>query len=114
MIAAELVNGVMVTGLGATVLLSIIAAALAGPGAALGVAGGAVITLLNFRWLARDAIRATTGSGRLSGIGLRKLGALAALGALIVSGWTHPVAVAAGLLVLPPVLVAQGLRPARD
>ena len=114
MIAADLVNGVMVTGLGATALLSIIAAAIAGPGAALGVAGGAVITLLNFRWLARDAVRATTGSGRLTGIGLRKLGALAALGALIVSGWTHPVAVAAGLLVLPPVLVAQGLRAARD
>lgn len=114
MLAAALVNGVMATGLGATALLSIIAAAIAGPGAALGVAGGAIITLLNFRWLARDAIRATTGSGRLSGIGLRKLGALAALGALIVSGWTHPVAVAAGLFVLPPVLVAQGLRAARD
>src|SRR5688500_2142512 len=114
MVAAEMVNGVMVAGLGATALLSIIAAAIAGPGAALGVAGGAVITLLNFRWLARDAIRATTGSGRLTGIGLRKLGALAALGALIVSGWTDPVAVAAGLLVLPPVLVAQGLRAARD
>lgn len=114
MIAAELVNRVMLTGLASTVLLAVFATALAGPGAALGVAGGAVITLLNFRWLARDAIRATTGSGRLSGIGLRKLGALAALGGLIVSGWTHPVAVAAGLLVLPPVLVAQGLWAARD
>lgn len=114
MMAAELVNRVMLTGLGATVLVAILAGAIAGPGAAVGAIGGASITLLNFRWLAHDAIRATTGSGRLSGIGLRKLGALAALGALLVSGWTHPVAVAAGLLVLPPVLVAQGLRAARD
>jgi hypothetical protein len=114
MIAAELVDRVMLTGLASTALLSIVAAAIGGASAALGVAGGALITLLNFRWMARDAIRATTGSGRLGGIGLRKLGALAALGGLVVSGWTHPVAVAAGLLVLPPVLVAQGLRAARD
>jgi hypothetical protein len=38
----------------------------------------------------------------------------ATLGGLVVSDWTHPVAVAAGLLVLPPVLVVQGLHAARD
>jgi len=32
----------------------------------------------------------------------------------VVSDWTHPVAVAAGLMVLPPVLVAQGLLASRD
>jgi hypothetical protein len=114
MMAAELVNRVTLTGLASAALLSAAAAAIGGPSAALGVAGGALITLLNFRWLAGDAIRATTGEGRLSAIGLRKIAALLALGGLVAGGFTHPVAVAVGLCVLPPVLVAQGLRAARD
>jgi ATP synthase I chain len=114
MIAAELVNRVTLTGLGGTAVLSVVAAVVGGASAAIGVAGGGLITLLNFRWLARDAIRATTGEGRLSALGLRKIAALLALGGLVACGVTHPVAVAAGLLVLPPVLVAQGLLAARD
>jgi hypothetical protein len=114
MMAAELVNRVTLTGLGGAALLSAGGALIGGPSAALGVAGGALITLLNFRWLASDAIRATTGEGRLSALGLRKIAAFLALGGLVAGGFTHPVAVAAGLLVLPPVLVAQGLRAARD
>jgi hypothetical protein len=114
MMAAELVNRVTLTGLSGAALLSIGAAMIWGASAALGVAGGALITLLNFRWLASDAIRATTGEGRLSVLGLRKIAALLALGGLVAGGFTHPVAVAAGLLVLPPVLVAHGLRAARD
>ncbi|HEU5192444.1 MAG TPA: hypothetical protein VFX14_22395 [Methylomirabilota bacterium] len=114
MMAAELVNRVTLTGLGGAALLSVAAAFVGGPSAAVGVAGGAVITLLNFRWLARDAIRATSGEGRLSALGFRKIAALLALGGLVASGVTHPVAVAAGLFVLPPALVAQGLLAARD
>lgn len=114
MIAAELVNRVTLTGLGAATVLSVAAVFVGGFSAAVGVAGGALITLLNFRWLARDAVRATTGEGRLSALGFRKIGALLALGSLVACGVTHPVAVAAGLLVLPPALVAQGLLAARD
>lgn len=114
MMAAELVHRVTLTGLGGTAILAAGAAVIGGPTAALGTAGGALITLLNFRWLAGDAIRATTGDGRLSALSLRKIAAFLALGGLIAGGFTHPVAVAAGLLVLPPVLVVQGLRAARD
>ena len=114
MIAAELVDRVTLTGLGGAAVLSVGAAFIGGAGAAVGVAGGALITLLNFRWLARDAVRATTGEGRLSGLGLRKVAALLALGGLVACGVTHPVAVAAGLLVLPPVLVVRGLQASRD
>jgi hypothetical protein len=51
------------------------------------------------RWLARAALR---------------LGALTAgAGAVLASGWAHPVAVVAGLTVVPCALIATGLRGAR-
>ncbi len=114
MMAAELVNRVTLTGLGGAAVLAVAAAFIGGLSAVVGVAGGALITLLNFRWLARDAVRATSGEGRLTALGFRKIAALLALGGLVACGVTHPVAVAAGLLVLPPALVAQGLLAARD
>jgi ATP synthase I chain len=93
---------------------------LAGATAAAGVSGGGGIALVNFRWLARDVSRATaliaegsTGVGRLGRVGLRQLFTFGALGLLVAQGWAHPVAVAVGLAVLPPVLLAQGLLDAR-
>ncbi|MGH7413390.1 MAG: ATP synthase subunit I [Candidatus Rokuibacteriota bacterium] len=93
---------------------------LEGAPAAAGVGGGGGIALLNFRWLARDVSRAaalisngSVGVGRLSRVGLRQLVTFGALGLLVAQGWAHPVAVAVGLAILPPVLLAQGLLDAR-
>jgi hypothetical protein len=88
--------------------------------AAAGVGGGGGLALLNFRWLARDLQRATAligegsaGGGRLGRIGLRRLVTFGALALLVAQGWAHPLAVAIGLVALPPVLLAQGLLDAR-
>ena len=87
---------------------------------AAGVAGGGVIALVNFRWLARDVGRAVSlvieGRGSLVGfgrIGLRQVFTFGGLGLLIANGWVHPAAVGLGLAALPPVLFVQGLRHAR-
>jgi len=87
---------------------------------AAGVAGGGVIALVNFRWLARDVGRAVSlvieGRGslaRLGRIGLRQFFTFGGLGLLIANGWVHPAAVGLGLAALPPVLFVQGLRHAR-
>jgi glycine/serine hydroxymethyltransferase len=45
-------------------------------------------------------------SARLSAVAL-------VVGALLVTGWAHPLGLVAGLSVLPPVLVVVGLRDAR-
>jgi hypothetical protein len=111
-----------VTWTGATAVAAMTAGAwwLAGAPAAAGVGGGGAIAIVNFRWLARDVGRAaaliaagTPTLGRLSRVGLRQLVTLGALGALVAQGWAHPVAVAVGLAILPPVLLAQGLLDAR-
>ncbi|HZP37766.1 MAG TPA: ATP synthase subunit I [Methylomirabilota bacterium] len=92
---------------------------LVGAPAAAGVGGGGAIALLNFRWLAREVVRATApnaegGSlGRIGRMGLRQIVTFGALGALIAQGWAHPVAVGVGLAALPPILLAQGLLDAR-
>jgi hypothetical protein len=112
--ATELVKRVFVTGLVVTLPLAVGAAIFFGPGAGAGVVGGALVALLNFGGLAREAVRATDGGRRRLRLGLRQLTVFATLGGLVVSDWTHPVAVAVGLMVLPPVLVVQGLHSARD
>jgi hypothetical protein len=93
----------------------------AGPAPALGVAAGGAVSLANFHWLARDvgvlartAAGPAPGRGRLARLLLRQGGTLAALGAVLVSGWVHPVGVAVGLAVLPPILLLGGLRAARE
>ena len=102
------------------VLVAALAAAAAvagGTPAALGVVGGGAIGLVNFRWLCRDATRlaqAVTAGGvarwRLLPALFRQLGALSALGALMMSEVAHPAGVAVGLAALPPTLLIQGLR----
>ena len=85
------------------------------PGAA-GAAAGGAIALLHFRWLARGAAGALRGEGGfalgLTGLGLRSAGAFGALALTLAGGWAHPLAVIAGLSVLPPVLIAAGVRSA--
>ena len=117
MTTPELESRVLLWGGALVAALAAAAALIGGRPAALGVAGGGVIALLNFRWLCRDATRlaqAVTEGGvarwRLLPALLRQLGTLGALGALMMSEVAHPAAVAVGLAALPPTLLIQGLR----
>lgn len=97
------------------------AAMLAGGAAGLGVAAGGALGVAGFWRLARDAERAAdavVGGGRvrlgwLAGAAARLLGIGVALGALLASGWTHPVGLVVGLAIVPAAVVVQGLRLAR-
>lgn len=113
----NLSSRVIWSGLAAVVALSAVAGWVAGVEGAAGVAGGGAAALLNFRWLALSVANVAAlvrdgGSGgvALRGAWLRHLLTVGALGLLLGSGWTHPLAVIAGLSVLPPILIAQGLR----
>jgi ATP synthase I subunit len=91
------------------------AAWFAGLPGAVGVGAGAGIALVHFRWLAWGAARGgLLGVGRgafsAAGLGLRYAATFAALALTLASGWAHPLAVIAGLSVLPPVLIAEGVR----
>ena len=114
--AGELTDRVVRPGVVAAAACAVLAGLLVGPWEAAGVLAGGVIAFGNFRWLARDAGRlgaSEEGAGRrLLPVGLRQIAAFAALAALIGSGVSHPLAVAAGLALLPPVLIVQGLRAA--
>jgi hypothetical protein len=117
----DFASRVTVSGLSGLTALSAGIAWAAGLDAAAGVAGGGAIALLNFRWLARDVAHAATlaaegrmGTLRVGSAWLRRLVSLGALGLLLAGGLTHPLAVIAGLWVLPPVLLLQGLRAARQ
>ena len=92
------------------------AAWLGGAAAAIGVAGGGALAVANLWWLSHRA--GVGGSPRSlvawsASVGLR-FGALAlAVVGLLITGWAHPVALVAGLSVLPPILIVAGLRDAR-
>jgi hypothetical protein len=93
------------------------AAWLGGLDGALGAAAGAIIAVGNFRWLAsRVTARLDGSTGRALwtlAAGLR-LGVLTAgVGLVLVSGHAHPLAVVAGLSVLPVSVVFHALRAAR-
>jgi ATP synthase I chain len=115
--AGELTDRVCRAGALAVVLLAAATAALVGLREAAGLAAGGGIAFGSFRWLARDATRLAAlrpgQAGALLGIGFRQVIAFAGLAAVIGSGVAHPVAVAVGIALLPPVLVIQGLRAAR-
>jgi ATP synthase I chain len=118
-------------------LLALIAGWLGGAPGFVGVAAAGAITVVNFWWLARGASAtlgafspgsgaspacAARGGAKPSAVsgawivasGLRFLALLAAFAALCATGWAHPVAVVAGLTVLPCAVIALGLRAARD
>lgn len=120
MAIADLAVRVTRTGGLAVTAVTAVAWWLGGAAVAAGVGAGGGIALLNFRWLARDVVRATAliaegqgGAGRIGRVGLRQLVTFSALGLLVAQGWAHPVGVGVGLAVLPPVLLAEGLLDAR-
>ena len=113
-----------VTGGGVLALLPLAGAALylAGLPGLLGVLAGGGVALGNLVWLSAGS-RRTLGlmrAGRihplwLLNLGLRHLGLFAVVGILIWTRSVHPLALIAGLSVLPPVLIVQALRAvARD
>ena len=104
----------------------VLGVALAGPAAylggldgALGAAAGAGIAVGNFRWLASRA-QATGGDGSPArplwslAAGLRLAAVVVALGVVVASGHAHPLAIVAGVSVIPIVVVVHGLRGARE
>jgi hypothetical protein len=111
------IGRVTVRALAVLLTVAAVAGGIWGAAGAAGVAGAGGLALLDFRWLARGAARATAGNvtGRaLLRLGARHLGMLGGLSALLATGWGDPIGVVVGLTVLPPVLVAHGLaRPGR-
>lgn len=110
-----------VTGWGALALFPLAAAAthMAGLQGLLGVLAGGGLAMGNFRWLDAGSGRALAlfSGGRvhplwLLGLGARHLSLFGALGVLLWSGHFHPLWLAAGLSVLPPVLIVEALRAA--
>ncbi|MBI1847226.1 MAG: hypothetical protein HY294_05365 [Candidatus Rokubacteria bacterium] len=98
----------------AVAALAVAAGAVGGWSALLGVALAGALTILNFWWLTGGALAAGRQSaGLVLSAGLRFTGLLAAFAAVCASGWAHPVALVAGLVVVPCVVIAQGLRAAR-
>jgi hypothetical protein len=92
---------------------------LAGSPAALGILAGGALAVVNFRSLAAraDVAAAAPGlAGALWYVGAALRFALVAVvaGLLFVSGWAHPVALLAGITVLPCALLAFGLQAARQ
>jgi hypothetical protein len=93
---------------------------LAGRPGALGVRAGGLISLASFTWLARG-VRSSAklfAGGRAHplwalGLALRYVLLFGAVALLLGYDIVHPLALVAGLSVLPPVLIAFGLRAAR-
>jgi hypothetical protein len=105
------------TTLAAVLPLAGIAAWLGGAAAGAGLLGAGALTVANFLWLTRQvgpvgrrprpvAAWALVAGGRAAAVA-------AGATALIATGWAHPLAVVAGLGVLPCALVAVGLRASR-
>ena len=118
---SDLSARVTVSGLPTVLALTAAAGWIAGAEGAVGVLGGGAVALVNFRWLARSVAKmaALAREDRSAvvgwrGVWLRHLLTVGALGFLVGGGWAHPLAVIVGLSVLPAVLVAQGLRAARE
>lgn len=105
----------------AVTVLAGLSAWLGGAGGAIGAAAGGAIGIVNFRWISRAGAAmaspsgvAASASGAAFLAGLRYLASFGALAATLVSGWAHPLAVMAGLTVLPVSVIVRGLAAARD
>jgi hypothetical protein len=95
--------------------LAACAALLAGWPGAVGILAGGFLSLGSFRWIASGVARAPA-PGASGGLGVsalavsaRHLALFGALAAVLGSGSAHPLALFAGLSVLPPLLIAFGL-----
>ena len=100
-------------------LLAAPAGWLGGSTAALGVLAGGALAVVNFRWLAARAVAVAVASSAgvaggawLVGAGLRLAVFAAACAVLLALEWAHPVALLAGLSVLPCAVIVEGLRAA--
>lgn len=119
MTPSELTAGVGVRSAVVLAVLAAGAAALGGRTAACGLLAGGALALGNFHWLASTALAVSAAGGPVRGArwlpwaGLRFAALLTGVAAVLLSGWAHPVAVVAGLTVVPGVLVAAGLRGGR-
>lgn len=100
--------------------MSLPAVLLLGAPVGLGFLAGGALALASYACLVRvgRGFLAAPGSGALAwwwlGSALRHLAAFAVLALLFSRGGVHPLAVAAGLGVLPVVLIALGLRPSPE
>ena len=93
---------------------------LAGWRGAVGVLSGALISLASFRWVAHAGQRAARllSGGRpgalwVLALGFRQTTMFGLIALLVWSGSAHPAALVAGLSLLPPILIAFGLRASR-
>jgi|SRR5688572_28995861 len=116
----DLVGRVSRAVLALLVPLTLAGAVLAGWSGALGALAGGLISLGSFTWIARGVHSGAHlfAGGRAHplwalGLGLRYVVLFAAVALLLGYGIVHPLALVAGLSVLPPVLIAFGLRAAR-
>lgn len=116
----DLVGRVSRAVLALLVPLALVGGVLAGRPGALGVLAGGLISLASFTWIARGV----RGSAKLFaggrahplwalGLGLRYVLLFGTVALLLGYGIVHPFALVAGLSVLPPMLIAYGLRAAR-
>jgi len=99
------------------VVLAVPAGWLGGPTGALGVLAGGALAMANFRWLATRAIAVVSGAGVagtawLVGTALRLSAFAAACATLLALESAHPLALLAGLSVLPCAVIVEGLRAA--
>ena len=116
----DLVGRVSRAVLALLVPLTLVGGVLAGRPGALGVLAGGLISLASFTWIARG-VRSSAklfAGGRTHplwalGLALRYVLLFGAVALLLGYGVVHPLALVAGLSVLPPVLIAFGLRAAR-
>ena len=115
----ELVGGVSRAVLVLLLPLTVAGGVLAGRPGALGALAGGLLSLASFTWIARGAHSSAKlfAGGRAHplwalGLGLRYILLFGAVALLLGYAIVHPLALVAGLTVLPPVLIAFGLRAA--
>jgi hypothetical protein len=118
----EFVGRVSRATLCALVAVAAAAGLVAGWSAVVGSLAGGLISLGSFRWIARGAAGALSfpaGRGLVLSalaVGARHLVLFGALAVALWSGAAHPLALLAGLSLLPPIVIALGFvdaRPAR-
>jgi hypothetical protein len=116
----ELVARVSRAALILLVPLSVAGGLLGGLEGALGTLAGGLLSLGSFHWLSRGVrtVGAFFAGGRahplwVIGLGVRYTALFGAIALLLASGAAHPVGLLAGLSILPPVVIAVGLRAGR-
>jgi hypothetical protein len=117
--SGDFATRVIVGGSATAVLCALVGAFVGGAPALIGVGVGAAVAIGNFAWLARAAVSTAEPTSRrrtrvVALLLIRHLVTFAALGAPVAAGVVHPLALAAGLTVLPVTLTIQGLRTVRQ